>query len=266
MNTLKYILIGIVALYGVLGIIIYLFQEQFIFLPTVLEKDFQFQFSEPFEEHFLATSNEGEINLLHFKSKSPRGLIVYFHGNAGSLERWGNVVEPFVGFGYDVLIADYRGYGKSTGDRSQTHLLDDAEQVYAFAKKLHDEGQIILYGRSLGSAFASFLAGRHAPKRVILETPFYSLEEEANRRFMMYPVSLFLQYNLRNYQYLEQNNAPVYVFHGTKDRIVSFDSGTHLFESIDSNGGKFIAIEGGFHNNLSDYSAYWEELKSILHE
>ena len=195
-----------------------------------------------------------------------RGLIVYFHGNAGSLERWGHVVEPFVGLGYDVLIADYRGYGKSRGPRSQQHLLNDAQEIYAFALTLDTESRITLYGRSLGSGFASYLAGQFNPKRVILETPFYSLEDEANRRFMIYPVSWLLQYNLKSHAYLRQNNAPLYVFHGTDDKIVSFDSGVRLYESIPSNGGKFIKIEGGFHNDLGEYAEYWETMKEILKE
>ncbi len=266
MNTLKYILIGLFILYFVMGLIIYFFQERFIFLPTLLPDDFAFQFNEPFEEHFLETDNDGLINMLHFKSSESKGLIVYFHGNAGSLERWGSVVEPFVGLGYDVLIADYRGYGKSRGPRSQKNLLADAKQVYAFALTLKEEAKVILYGRSLGSGFASYLAGQFRPAKVILETPFYSLEAEANRRFVVYPVSWLLRYHLRSHSHLQQNEAPVYIFHGTEDKIVSYQSGVRLHENIESNGGKFITLEGGFHNNLSDYSDYWEALKAILHE
>lgn len=264
MNTLKYIFLGFVFLYVVIGVLIYFFQERFIFLPSVLAQDFKFQFDKPFEEHFIETENNGRINLLHFQARDSKGLIVYFHGNAGSLDRWGNVVEPLVDLGYDVLIADYRGYGKSRGAMSQKNLLHDAKKIYSFALDLEKEERIVLYGRSLGTGFASYLAGLYEPKLVILETPFYSLEAEANRRFKLYPVSWFLQYTFKSYKYLQLNKAPVYVFHGTEDRIVSYNSGVRLFENIDVNGGRFIAIDGGYHNNLAEYEEYWSALKTIL--
>ena len=266
MSTLKYLLVGFVVLYSLMGLIIYFFQEKFIFLPTVLADDFQFQFRHPFEEHLLKTADEGHINLLHFKAIESKGLIVYFHGNAGSLERWGGIVAPFVDLGYDVLISDYRGYGKSKGERNQQNLLGDADAIYAFAKSLADENEIILFGRSLGSGFASYLAGKNRPSKVILETPFYSLEAEANRRFMIYPVSWLLRYQLKSHEYLKQNSAPVFVFHGTEDKVVSYEAGQRLFENIPTNGGQFVTIEGGLHNDLSEYPAYWDGMKAALNE
>ena len=109
MNTIKLILVGLISLYLFIGAIIYFLQEQFIFLPDKLPEDFKFEFDHDFEEHFLSTKNGGKINVLHFKTQDAKGLIVYFHGNAGSLERWGDVISPFVDMGYDVLIPDYRG-------------------------------------------------------------------------------------------------------------------------------------------------------------
>jgi len=264
LNTLKYLFIAIIALYGIIGVVIYYFQEKFIFLPTVLPDDFKFQFDQPFEELLLKTHDGGKINVLYFHAEAPKGLIVYFHGNAGSLERWGNIVAPFVGLGYDLVISDYRGYGKSRGKRSQKNLLDDAVKVYSFAQTKAEENDIILFGRSLGTGFASYLAGKYDVSKVILETPFYSLESEANRRFMIYPVSWLLRYQLKNHQYLKTNQAPVFIFHGTADKVVSYTSGTRLYESISSNGGEFVTIEGGFHNNLSEYPDYWEAMKRIL--
>ncbi len=266
MSTLKYLLIGIVLLYILMGAVIYFFQEKFIFLPAVLPSDFQFRLEVPYEEHMLETHENGRINLLHLKTDSSKGLIVYFHGNAGSLDRWSKIVEPFAGLGYEVLICDYRGYGKSQGEITQENLLHDADEVYSFALTLEEEDRIIVFGRSLGSGFASYLAGKYSPGKLILETPFYSLEAEANRRFMIYPVSWLLRYQLKNHEFLKTNKAPVYVFHGTEDKVVSYESGTRLFNKVPSNEGKFITIVGGYHNNLSEYPLYWQEIKTLLHE
>ena len=258
------ILIGALVLYVTLGALIYFFQEQLIFLPRQLPRNFEFQFKHPFEEHFLSTPAHGEINLLHFKNPTPKGLIVYFHGNAGSLARWGNVVAPFVELGYDVIIPDYRGYGKSLGPRNQETLLSDADAVYAFAKAMAPEDRLILFGRSLGSSFASYLAGKNSPSKIILETPFYNLHDIARRRFLIFPSKWFLRYRLDSYEYLRSANAPVYIFHGTADEIVAYESGKMLFDSLPSNEKELFTIKGGAHNDLESFELYWEYMNSVL--
>ena len=136
MTVVKFLLIGLITLYLILGACVYLLQEKFIFLPEKLSSDYPFEFDANFEEYNIPMNDGATINALHFKSDSSKGLMLYFHGNAGSLRRWGEVVIPFIEYGYDVLIVDYRGYGKSTGNRSKGALLSDAEQIYEFARTL----------------------------------------------------------------------------------------------------------------------------------
>lgn len=266
MNTIKVIFIGAVVLYVFVGTMIYFFQERLIFLPEELPQEFEFSFKYEFDEHFLTTPNDGNINLLYFKSQDPKGLIVYFHGNAGSLRRWGEVISPFVDLGYEVIISDYRGYGKSTGARSQENLLADAEAVYAFAKEIVPESKIILFGRSLGTGFASFLAGKSSPSKVILETPFYNLNDIARRRFLIFPSRWFLKYQLESNKYLKSAEAPIYFFHGTDDEIVAYESGKKLYESLPEYQGKLFTINGGAHNNLHSFESYWNHMKKVLSE
>ena len=121
-------------------------------LPESLEETYEYQFEGAnFEELNLLGSDMGSLNALWFKTESPKGMVLYFHGNAGNLSRWGNVHEVFTRAGYDVLIYDYRGYGKSTGDLDEKMFYDDAETVLSFAKQHFSEDEIIIYGRSLGS-------------------------------------------------------------------------------------------------------------------
>lgn len=204
------------------------------------------------------------INALHFRQENAKGLIVYFHGNAGSLERWGEIVAPFVSMGYEVLISDYRGYGKSTGKRSKAALMSDAEAIYSFAKTLADEDKVILFGRSLGSSFASYLAGKNQPSKLILETPFYSVQDVANRMFPIFPVATLLRYNFRNNSYLKDVNAQVYIFHGTADEVVPYDSGQKLSTVLPPQQSELITIEGGHHNDLAAFDAYWMAMNRVL--
>lgn len=264
MNLLKIILIVLFALYFLVGLAIYFFQEELIFLPEKLDKDFAYDFSSSFEEHFLEMSDGAIINALHFKSDSSKGLILYFHGNAGSLRRWGEVVEPFVSLGFDVLIMDYRGYGKSTGKRTYKKMLSDADQLYEFALSKSPEDKLIVYGRSLGSSFASHLAGKNNPLKLILETPFLSLGDIANRVAPIYPPSYLLRFNFKNHEALKEATCPIYIFHGTEDNVVPFQSGKDLYETLDPNQASLIVVEGGGHNNLANFDTYQEEIRNVL--
>jgi pimeloyl-ACP methyl ester carboxylesterase len=262
--ALKFTFIGLIGLYLLVGVVIYLFQEKLIFLPEKLDSDFQYNFSTSFEEHFVTMEDGAEINALHFKKDSSKGLILYFHGNAGNLHRWGDVVTPYVDMGYDVLIMDYRGYGKSTGKRSYNALLSDADRMYEFALNYVDEEQLIVFGRSIGSSFASHVAGKFNPSKLILETPFLSLGDIANRVAPIYPPSYFLRYNFKNHKSLENATCPIYIFHGTDDNIIPLESGENLFQTLDPDKAQLFVIDGGGHNNLSQFEAFNSQMKKIL--
>ena len=88
-------------------------QEKVVFLPVKLPEDYPFEFDGNFEEYFFKTPFEGKINALLFRIENPKGVILYFHGNADNLVRWGKIALEFSAFGYDIFVMDYRSYGKS---------------------------------------------------------------------------------------------------------------------------------------------------------
>ena len=152
----------------------YFFQEKFIFFPEVLEKDYQFRFAptEKWEEFWLE-NGDAKLHGLLFQSPKPKGIIVYFHGNAGSLREWGTLSERFTGRGYELLIMDFRGYGKSRGKLSEKALLEDAQVSYDYAKARFAEDSIVIYGRSLGSGIAVHLAATNKPQRLLFGNSLY---------------------------------------------------------------------------------------------
>ncbi|MEP1034248.1 alpha/beta fold hydrolase [Ekhidna sp.] len=266
LNVLKILLLTLLGLYLVVGLLIYLLQERLIFLPEDLPSDYTYSFDASFDEHFITMADGTDLNALHFNQPQSKGLIIYFHGNAGNLARWGEVVYPFVELGYEVFIVDYRGYGKSGGNRSQKVLLSDADAVYKYASQLESEEKTILFGRSLGSAFASYLAGKNNPSKLILETPFYSLQDVAKDMMPIYPAEYLLRYNFRNYLYLNTCEVPIYIFHGTDDEVVDYSSGKQLFNSLSGKDTEFFTIEGGHHNDLSNFTSYWHYMKIVLRD
>lgn len=251
------------GLYLLMVLVLYFFQEHFIFLPEPLAPDYQYSFGSKFEERNFEMADGANINALHFKADSSKGIIYYHHGNAGNLARWGGIAQYFVQFGYDVLIYDYRGYGKSTGNRSEKALHQDARHIYDELKKEWNEEEIVLYGRSLGSGMACHLAAHNHAKLLILETPFYSLQSMARWRFPILPTRLLVKYEMLNWKRLQEADMPIHIFHGTEDGVVPYWSGQKLYEAaIDK--ATFTTLEGAQHNNLIDFEGYRDQIGRIL--
>ena len=260
----KGILIGFVSLYVLIFILIYVFQEKMIFMPEFLPKDYQYEFPSAFEEIYLDTEDGARLNALHFKVENPKGVILYYHGNAGELASWGLVVQKFVERSYDVLVMDYRGYGKSTGSLVEDSMYSDAQLFYDYLLKNYSEDEIVVYGRSLGTAFATYVAAKNHPKELILEAPFYSLEEVAGNRFRIFPVSWFLKFHFPTNKYIQEVACPIVIFHGTDDTMVSHDNSVKLSKLIEPEQLQLISIPGGNHNDLVNTPEYKKGLDLIL--
>jgi len=166
-STFIYIISG----YALIIIIIYLIQEKLIFKPEKLKQDFLYKYDVPFKELFIDVEPGVRINGLHFYVKEPHGLVLYFHGNTRSIKGWARYAKDFYRYKYDVVLVDYRGFGKSTGKRGEKAMFKDMQVVYDSLAKQYTENQIIIYGRSLGSGFASKLASDNTPRYLILDAP-----------------------------------------------------------------------------------------------
>ena len=246
-------------------------QEKVVFLPVVLPESHAFEFENNFEEYLWETPFEGRINVLHFKIKNPKGVIAYFHGNADNLHRWGKIANAYTNFGYDVLVMDYRGYGKSSGPRNEDYLYSDAQFFYDFAKDHYGEKKTVVYGRSLGGSFAVKIAAENEPKAVILEAAFFNLQDIVNRwlpKKVTDKVSPTMTYHFLSNENISKVEVPLYHFHGTKDNVVPLKSGKKLFEIFEKSQPtitkKFIEISGATHDDLINYEEFVKELKIIL--
>ena len=174
-----YIVGGIIAL----SIAVYFLQEKFIFKPEKLNQDFQFKYDIPFKEYFFDIEPGVRINGLHFFRENPAGLILYFHGNTRSIKGWAKYARDFYRYNYDVVLVDYRGFGKSTGKRNEPEMLSDMQFVYQALLQSYPEQHLIVYGRSIGSGFASKIASDNNPRYLILDAPYYSFFESSGKIF-----------------------------------------------------------------------------------
>jgi len=131
-NTIKIIAI----LYLAVCVLLYFFQEKLILFPEKLQQGFKLTFNLPFEELHFTCIDSVVLHGILFKAATPKGLIFYLHGNAGSVSLWGALAQSYTSLDYDVCMVDYRGYGKSQGCiNSQQLLFADLQLVYDEMKK-----------------------------------------------------------------------------------------------------------------------------------
>ena len=259
MTILLYIIIG----YIVITAIIYLMQEKLIFKPEKLKASFQYKYDVPFEELFFDVAPGVRINGLHFFCKEPKGLILYFHGNSRSIKGWAKYAKDFYRYQYDVVLVDYRGFGKSTGKRSEKDMLSDMQFVYESLTEKYPENHILIYGRSIGSGFAAKVAADNTPRYLILDAPYFSFIKVVNRFLPFLPHRLTLRFKLRTDQWIRKVNCHTYILHGTKDWLIPIKHSEQL-QKLNPHKITLIRIHGGGHNNLPSFYEYHNFIRDIL--
>lgn len=256
-------LIYIIAGYLVLLVVAYLVQERFIFKPEKLRQDFQYKYDVPFRELFFDVEPGVRINGLHFFVDKPFGLVLYFHGNSRSIKGWAKYAKDFSRYNYDVVLVDYRGFGKSTGKRSEKDMLNDMQFVYNHLTQTYQQSHLIVYGRSLGSGFAAHLASENNPRYLILDAPYFSFKKVVERFLPILPMRLVLRFHMRTDIWLPKVNCHTYILHGSKDWLIPIRNSEKL-QSLNPRKITLIRIEGGGHNNLPSFPEYHNFIRDIL--
>lgn len=259
-----YIVFIILGIYIAISILLYFLQDYLMFKPEKLEKEFEFYYeNQETDEYNVETRDGATINGLHFKVKDPKGVVFYLKGNSKSMRGWGKFAVDFTRHGYDVIMVDYRGFGKSTGRRTQKAVKRDLQVVYNKIKENVNEKYIILYGRSLGSGFATKLASTNQPRMLILDAPYYSLSKVAKRYVPFMPLSILIKFPMPTYKWLKYVQCPVHIIHGTDDKLIPFKTSVKL-SKIKPKLTTLHSIIGGGHKNLNTFEYYHKVLTEII--
>ncbi len=203
------------------------------------------------------------INGLHFYREKPKGLILYFHGNTRSIKGWAKYARDFYRYDYDVVLVDYRGFGKSTGKRSEKEMMSDMQFVYDKLAAEYTEHHMIIYGRSMGSGFASKLAADNKPRYLILDAPYYSFIKVVERFLPILPLRVVLRFHLRTDKWIRKVNCHTYILHGTRDWLIPIRHSEKL-QKLSPGKITLIRIHGGRHNNLPGFDEYHNFVRDIL--
>ncbi|HEX2533181.1 MAG TPA: alpha/beta fold hydrolase [Chitinophagaceae bacterium] len=255
-------LFSLLALYVAGGIALYLLQDKLLFHPEPLAPDHRFRIRQPFREWNIERGGRN-LNVLQFTTARPfRGIVLYFHGNMRNAERYAPVMPVFTDLGYEVWMPDYPGFGKSTGQRTEEAMYADAHYLYEQAVQHYGPENIVIYGRSIGTGVAAWLAARAPSRRLLLETPYYSIDALARSYFPFYPTLPGTRYAFPIYRYLKTVKAPVTLFHGTRDEVVPYRQARRLHR--ENPGTELITVPGGMHNNLFRYGQVTDHIRRLL--
>ncbi|WP_375560831.1 alpha/beta hydrolase [Bernardetia sp. OM2101] len=274
-------LVGILAsLYLLLCVTLYFFQEKLIFFPQKLEQNYVFRFDKDYQEITIPTNDHINLHGILFHSKNvskDKKLVFYLHGNVGQVQFWGDLADVYTDLGYDLFILDYRGYGKSEGEiHSQEQFFDDVQTAYSTIRKSkkYKEENIIIVGYSVGTASAAMLASKNNPKALILQAPYFSLTDMTKRTYPFIPTFL-LKYEFNTAHFLSQNKVPTFIFHGTGDRVIPYQSSLLIKEYLYKkeveynlkdkvNKIDFVTLPNQGHANIHSNPIFLKKLRSIL--
>ena len=258
------IIIIILSIIAGISLLLYFIQEKLIFKPEKLPEDFVFQYkNQEVEEYKIELKKDVIINGLHFKTKESKGVVFYLKGNSRSIKGWGKFAVDFTNHNWDVIMIDYRGFGKSTGKRTQQTMKDDVLAIYSKIKEKVKEKYIIVYGRSLGTGLATKVASVNNPRMLILACPYYSMSNNVQRYLPFIPLGLVMRYTMPTFKWIKYVKCPIKIIHGTNDRVIPMKSSIRL-SKINSKLTRVYPIIGGGHKNLHNFEGYHRALKEIL--
>lgn len=228
---------------------LFFFQSQYIYRPMKEIVITPAAMRLPYEDISFEAADGIKLSGWFIPADNQRGVILFCHGNAGNISTWWASVQTYRNLGFGAFLFDYRGYGKSDGKPTENGTYLDAEAAlnYLIMRKNTPQTKIIVMGRSLGGAVAAWLARKHSPGLLIVESAFTSFPDIAAIHFPYLPAKLISRYKYNTLEYLQKINCPVLIVHSRDDEIVPFQHGLRLFEAANSPK-SFLEISGS-HND-----------------
>jgi len=218
------------CIYAGIAAVLYATQRSLMYFPDTTHTT-PAQADLPQAEEVALTASDGVgITAWHAAPKNNKPVILYFHGNGGSLHYRAERFKKLINDGVGLVALEYRGFGGNAGAPSEHGLIADGEAAYAFATARYPAKQIAVWGESLGTGVAIALGAEKPVGRVILEAPFTSAAAVAAIRYWYLPVRLLMKDQFHSDERIAKVTAPILILHGLHDQIVPYGMGEQLFE------------------------------------
>lgn len=209
------------------------------------------------EEMWIETRDHEKLHAWYLRAKNPVASALYCHGNTGNLTNVAHLMPHLLESGFNILLWDYRGYGKSSGRASIRGVVIDT----LAAAQVHDRIRpqnlpSFLFGFSLGGAIAAQVVRRHSFQALILQSTFTTLRDIARVAFPKVPLHFISGTSFNTLRVLREIQLPVLILHGSNDEACPSWMADRMFEACGSPAKMIYRVDGGLHKDL------WERDKS----
>jgi len=255
-----WIIIIVAGVYVLFAGFLFVFQSHYVYYPEHIISADPSDIGLEFESVSFETEDRVKLSGWFIPSEGASGVNLFCHGNAGNISHRLESIQIFHRLGLNVFIFDYRGYGRSEGRPSEIGTYRDVEAVwqYLVEERQVSPNRIVVFGRSLGGTVAAWLAHRHTPGALILESTFTSVPDIGAKLYPYLPVRLLSRYKYDTARYLDGVNCPVLIVHSREDEIMPFSHGQRLFERA-TEPKEFLEISGSHNEGFIMSGKHYEE-------
>lgn len=236
-------------------------QERLLFHPVPLDAATPLSAEPGVTERFVEVPG-ARLSVLELRQPEPRGVVFFLHGNAGNLKTWFIDGRLYRRTNFDLVMMDYRGFGRSSGRiESEAQLHADVEAVWQSVAERYRGKPVVAYGRSLGTGLAAAWAAKHQPALTVLVSPYASMRELAALHYPWVP-SAVLRYPLRSDEAVARIRRPLLLVHGDQDRLIPPSHSETLARLAPD--ARQVVISGAAHDDVHRFEAYTQALVEAL--
>ena len=233
LTLLKLLVLVAICSWVAISAWIYFQQDKLIFHGT---RDFNGDPAEQgiaFDDVTLTTDDGERLHAWYLPHSEAKFTVLFFHGNGGNISDRPITMRRLHELKFNVLVVDYRGYGRSTGRASEHGTYRDATAAwqYLVGERATAPQDIVIYGRSLGGAVALELATRTTPRALIIESTFTSMADMARANYPLLPTGYLLRHEYPSLQRIKTLAVPVLVAHSPADQTIPYSHGEALFQA-----------------------------------
>ncbi len=241
--------------YSILGWTIYFLQPRFMYRPVAEVLYNPGDIGLTYERVSLKTVDSLKISAWFVPCANARKTVLFCHGNGGNMSHRLDTINQLNEMGLNCFLFDYRGYGDSQGKPSEKGTYCDAQAAWDWLTEMKGvkPHNIVIFGRSMGGAIASYLAGAVRPAALVVESSFTSYTDLGKRFYPYLPVKQFASFDYNTLEYIKKVSCPVMVIHSKADEIIPYEFAPVLFEAA-GDPKEFVEIFG-IHNNGFLFSA-----------
>ncbi len=263
---------GLVCFYILLAAAVYFYQKRLIHVPFTKYVETPIDREIPFEPVVLQPSSENAtLNGWLVEVPNSDYTVLLFGGNAGNMSYMIDTIEMFYQLGHTVFVYDYRGYGASKGKLSERAMYNDVRLAWNFLTETRQTSpnNIVLFGRSLGTAMASWAATEFDPAALIMESGFTSLADMGKIYYRWLPTNFMLRFRYDNLSRIPRVRCPTLFIHSPEDELIPYTHAERLYAATTSEK-SFLTISGdhnyGYLNSGETYTTGIEEfLNQYVH-